>query len=133
MAISPCKSPGHSMVRPMKAFPLSFLKMNQVHAWIGTANTKSSLHFDYYENVLCQIVGSKRVWLVDPRFTSKLYQYSSNIDKSKVDAEAPDFQIYPKFRAATVLEGQLEQGDCLYIPKSWADSTPAVAGKSSCP
>jgi lysine-specific demethylase 8 len=87
--------------------------------WIGTANTKSSLHFDPYENVLCQVVGRKRVYLVDPRSTSKLYQYASNIDKSRVDVELPDYEAFPKFRGVAVMEGLIEDGECLFIPKLW--------------
>jgi len=87
--------------------------------WIGTANTKSSLHFDPYENVLCQMVGRKRVYLVDPKYTSNLYQYASNIDKSKVDVEDPDFEAMPKFRDVRVMEGMLTEGECLLIPRLW--------------
>lgn len=87
--------------------------------WIGSGGTKSSLHFDYYENVLTQIVGSKKVYLVDPKFTGCLYQYSSNIDKSQIDVETPDLAAHPKFDRVSVHEGMLERGECLLIPPRW--------------
>ena len=95
--------------------------------WIGTAGTKSSLHFDYYQNVLCQVMGEKRAYLVDPKFTSCLYQYSSNIDKSKVDVEAPDFASFPKFRSVPIMTGLLSKGDCLVIPGLWWHSLRSLA------
>lgn len=105
-------------------FPVS---QELTRLWIGTANTKSSLHFDPYENVLCQMIGAKKVYLVDPKSTSNIYQYSSNIDKSHVDVEDPDFDAYPKFQNVNVYEGVLAAGECLFIPTVWWHSARSLS------
>lgn len=87
--------------------------------WLGSKNTKSSLHTDPYTNVLAQIHGSKKVFLVDPKDTKNLSVYESHIDKSRVDPEAPDFEKFPLLQEVTIYTGTLEEGDCLYIPKLW--------------
>jgi len=95
--------------------------------WIGTANTKSSLHFDWYENLLCQLIGRKRVYLIDPAETSNLYQYASNIDKSRIDVEDPNLERFPRFRNVIVHEGVLEEGDLLLIPMLWWHSVRSLS------
>jgi len=89
------------------------------HVWIGSNRTKSSLHFDYYDNYLAQVVGEKKVIMVSPDDTKYLYQYSSNIDKSKVDPFIPDLVKYPNYSRVTSWCSTLNKGDILFIPKQW--------------
>jgi hypothetical protein len=87
--------------------------------WIGSAGTKSSLHFDFYENILFQIFGRKRCFLISPMQSSTVYEYPGIIHKSRVDPEAPDFQRFPKFREAAIVEATIGPGEALFIPRTW--------------
>ncbi len=90
--------------------------------WIGSANTRSGLHFDRYNNLLGQVYGSKKVCLVAPDQARYLYQFHDVVQKSHIDPEFPDLRRHPKFAEATVYEAVLNPGDMLFIPKLWRHS-----------
>jgi hypothetical protein len=87
--------------------------------WVGSAGTKSSLHFDFHENILFQIYGRKRCFLIAPQQSSCLYAYSGIIHKSRVDPEAPEFSKFPKFKNAEITEATIGPGEALFIPRTW--------------
>mmetsp|Transcript_3836 Transcript_3836/g.9847 ORF Transcript_3836/g.9847 Transcript_3836/m.9847 type:complete len:435 (-) Transcript_3836:264-1568(-) len=98
-----------------------------VNVWMGTSGTKTPLHFDSYDNFLCQVAGYKYVRLYAQRESRRLYvdkESSSSTCKqhniSKVDPENPDFELYPLFNDAEYLDAVLGPGDMLFIPsKCW--------------
>jgi hypothetical protein len=80
------------------------------------------LHRDLPENLYAQVVGRKRFTLLHRRHTKLVHCHSllSGVPNfSPVDAEAPDFDRFPRFRDAPVVQVELEPGDVLYIPSLW--------------
>lgn len=88
------------------------------YLWIGK-NTQSGLHYDYNDNFLIQIYGHKKVFLVCPADTKYLYPLPENFTKTQVNPCEPNFTQFPKFKYATLWEGELNPGEALFIPKGW--------------
>eukprot|EP00163_Fabomonas_tropica_P022597 TRINITY_DN39392_c0_g1_i1.p1 TRINITY_DN39392_c0_g1~~TRINITY_DN39392_c0_g1_i1.p1 ORF type:complete len:109 (-),score=7.30 TRINITY_DN39392_c0_g1_i1:12-338(-) len=90
--------------------------------WFGPAGTVSPLHCDPYNNILCQVVGCKRIALFPPSCTPSLYPHSGEeqlANTSQVDYLQPDLARFPLFRKTTATELVLSAGQALYIPKGW--------------
>mmetsp|Transcript_6162 Transcript_6162/g.9203 ORF Transcript_6162/g.9203 Transcript_6162/m.9203 type:complete len:466 (+) Transcript_6162:116-1513(+) len=111
--------------------------------WIGGRPTTSPLHYDDYENFLCQIVGEKELLLFPPSDLPFLYyegrpkgvlQYSfpgnftrtkSSVDSrgvvfgSSVNVDEPDFDRHPLYKRAKAIRVVLAPGDTLYLPAFW--------------
>jgi hypothetical protein len=72
-------------------------RLQHVNAWLGTGGTVTPLHFDSYDNLFAQVVGSKYVRLYPPSETPKLYARGAEEgglcaqgNVSEVDVEAPE-------------------------------------------
>lgn len=111
--------------------------------WIGSKPTTSPLHYDDYENFLCQISGYKELILYPPSDLEYLYyigrpkgilKYSypgvftrdpSSVDKnhfvfgSSVNIDRPDLQRFPRFTNAKPIRVLLKPGQVLYLPSFW--------------
>jgi lysine-specific demethylase 8 len=87
--------------------------------WLGSAGTRSGLHFDSRDNLLAQVVGTKRLSLVPAQQFREVYAFPWNVMKSQVDTDTPDLARYPKFAEVTIWEGQIEPGDVLFLPAGW--------------
>ncbi|GET92812.1 hypothetical protein, conserved [Leishmania tarentolae] len=76
-------------------------------------------HYDTLDNVLCQIVGTKRVILFPPSEYNNLYVTGSS--SAVLNVDAPDLVRYPRLIAAckTAQEVVLRPGDMLFIPAMW--------------
>lgn len=99
--------------------PKLYQGMNiQTNFWIG-ANTRSGLHFDYNDNFLAQVHGSKLVYLAAPEEAKNLYPLPENYTKTQVNPMNPDFDRYPKLKNAKFYVGEINAGDVLFIPKGW--------------
>ncbi|XP_054286706.1 bifunctional peptidase and arginyl-hydroxylase JMJD5-like [Macrosteles quadrilineatus] len=92
-----------------------------INAWFGPPGTLSPLHHDPKHNLLCQVVGHKRVVLYSPSDTDCLYPHEGRLlsNTARVDPEAPDYKLYPKYRNTQAITCQLNPGDMLYIPPTW--------------
>lgn len=87
--------------------------------WIGTANTRTGLHFDTQDGVLAQFHGRKALVLVAPEDSAKLYPYADSITKSRVAVDAPDLERFPRFSDATLWKGEIGPGEFVFLPRHW--------------
>lgn len=99
---------------------------HDVTLWAGSRDTRSGLHFDYADNLLAQIAGTKRVLLAPPRDARLLYPRPSNHCSSRVDSDDPDTMRFPRYAHATFHEGELRAGEVLYVPPGWWHAIRAI-------
>ena len=52
----------------------SRLQVEHENAWISNGRTIGRLHFDQYENTMCQVRGHKHFTLYDPAHNERLYE-----------------------------------------------------------
>ena len=95
----------------------------EINAWFGPSATISPLHNDPKNNLLCQVVGTKKLILFSQSDTQFLYPHPSSIlfNTSRVDVENPDFNSFPEFKKVkTKMTCLLKPGEMIYIPpKYW--------------
>jgi hypothetical protein len=120
--------------------------------WIGSKPTISPLHYDDYENFLCQIAGYKELILYPPSDLENLYyigrpkgilKYNypgvftrdpSSVDKnhfvfgSSVNIDHPDLQRFPRFSNAKPIRVLLKPGQVLYLPSFWHHEVQSIPG-----
>jgi lysine-specific demethylase 8 len=115
----------------------------------GSEGSYSPCHYDPYENLQCQVVGTKEVILFAPDFGhAHLYPAAGTVQSNTalVDVTAPDLRRYPAYaeglhrirqqsasEAAPQLlgaRGVLERGDAVFIPRKWWHA--CVARDRSC-
>merc|ERR1712071_179753 len=112
--------------------------------WFGPYGTVSPLHYDPLDNLYMQMVGSKHILLYAPSDSmgnntdkysdfddhdqdyhkdSNWYYAGANGEQyntSPINVEDPDLNLYPNFaRAPPAMEGIVNPGDVVYIPKKW--------------
>ena len=61
----------NSSSRILEKLP-SLLKGGKAHFWLGDGRTVGKLHFDQFDNLLVQLVGSKKFYLLDPTHNDRL-------------------------------------------------------------
>lgn len=95
--------------------------MYPTNLWLGVAGVNSPCHYDPYQNVLCQIVGTKSIHLFSPDTSSLLYPAIGTLQKntSKIDFEHYDENMYPLFKNTEAISAELSAGDALFIPQKW--------------
>jgi hypothetical protein len=93
--------------------------------WIGN-RTIASCHYDAPNNIACCVVGRRRFTLFPPDQIFNLYPGPLDPTPggqaiSLVDFANPDFEKYPRFRAAleTGLSAEVGPGDAVFIPSMW--------------
>ena len=98
-----------------------------INMWFGGSGVGTPLHFDRHSNVLAQVVGCKRVLLVNPKYSSNLYPQTEVDNASSVDVEAPNLERHPRF-ADSVLECVvLLPGEMLYIPHGYWHAVASIS------
>jgi Cupin-like domain len=90
-----------------------------VAIWVGSANTRSGMHFDGNDNLYAQVLGRKRIVMAHPDEAPRLYPFKFDFCKSPVEAEAPDLQRYPRLAEATLWQVDLAPGEILFMPRIW--------------
>lgn len=96
-----------------------------VQAWMGTPSV-IACHFDAMKNLACCIAGERRFTLFPPEQVENLYVGPVDLTPagqaiSLVDMRTPDFDRFPKFKAALEAGEQaiLQPGDALFLPSMW--------------
>jgi hypothetical protein len=96
-----------------------------VGIWIGN-RTVASCHFDFSNNVACNLIGHRRFTLFPPAQVANLYPGPLEPTPggqvvSMVDFRAPDFDRFPRFRDALqhAQVAELDPGDLLIYPAMW--------------
>ncbi len=89
----------------------------RVHFWFGPAGTVTPLHHDLMNVLMAQVYGRKRVMLISPDQTHRLYNEIGVF--SEVDPEAPDYERHPLFRDVEALRVDLAPGEALFLPVGW--------------
>lgn len=96
----------------------------QCYVWVGPAGTLTPLHHDLTNNLFVQIYGRKRFLMIPACEVPLLY--NERHVYADVDAFAPDYQQYPRYRDATVMDFILHPGETLFIPIGWCHAVEAL-------
>lgn len=93
--------------------------------WLGNAVTTPA-HFDEWNNIACVVAGRRRFTLFPPDQIGNLYAgpvdfAPTGAPMSLVQVTNPDFERFPRFRAAQAAAqaAELGPGDAIYIPPAW--------------
>ncbi len=96
-----------------------------VSLWLGN-QSKIAAHYDFPNNIACNIAGRRRFTLFPPEQADNLYVGPLDFTPSGqaislVDTTNPDFASFPKYRTAleASLAVELEPGDAIFIPSMW--------------
>jgi len=87
--------------------------------WVGPMGTFTPLHFDLTNNLIAQIVGAKRVILLPPSETPRLYNHRHVFSAVHDITDEGQLARYPLARGAELVEVDLAAGDLLYVPLGW--------------
>jgi ribosomal protein L16 Arg81 hydroxylase len=90
---------------------------DRVHFWFGPSGTVTPLHHDVMNIILAQVYGRKRVLLISPDQSHRLYNQVGVY--SEVDPESPNHKKHPLFREVQMLDVVLEPGEALFLPVGW--------------
>ncbi|MGN7611421.1 cupin-like domain-containing protein [Magnetococcales bacterium HHB-1] len=129
----PSQSPYLSMFRIFDYFPelekdvdFSLITTLTVHqdtfAWFGPGGTVTGYHIDWIDNILVQIEGRKRLWLVPPERSQFMYPSNKFDFRSTLSCVEPDentLQKFPLFKQAHPIEVTLHPGQMLFLPRGW--------------
>lgn len=86
---------------------------------IASACLQIWTHFDLYDNVLAQVVGTKRVILIPPEDTKYLYVTADKSSVNCFDNWGECLQNYPLVERAKLHHCLLKPKQVLYIPSLW--------------
>jgi hypothetical protein len=84
--------------------------------------TDTHYHLERH-NLICQVLGRKRLLLHSPEDFRHLYPPSvlegPQFNRSRADVSAPDLETFPLLAKSRPLETVLDPGDALFIPVHW--------------
>jgi hypothetical protein len=85
--------------------------------WFGPAGTITPFHHDLTNNFMLQIAGRKRVRLIAPCDTPKVYNQRHCF--TPVDGRDIDLRRFPLMAGVPVIDCVLEPGEILFLPVGW--------------
>lgn len=88
--------------------------------WFSSGGTKSVIHTDSADNIMCLYRGRKDMVLVNPhKYGSKVPMDVSKGAYSTIDVDRADYVKFPGLAEVEFNIAQLKAGDCLFIPYLW--------------
>ena len=114
--------PMAGLLHDLKPLPwMESLRLNDLNIWLGDGHFRNTLHFDPYDNFLCQIRGAKRVWpSLDPRtsgFPSLLpCCLPANPDVHGSIRVPADLLLYPPSQQDNLYYGSRRDIQANYLP-----------------
>ena len=123
-------------------FASDILRLSHLNIWISNGRTLGKLHFDPFDNFLCQLRGNKRLTIFEPHRNHDLYEAhiqeamlgydpksgkfrnhelldSTSMVMSPIDILNPDIDRFSNFTRAKPMECYLNEGDVLFLPAFW--------------
>jgi ribosomal protein L16 Arg81 hydroxylase len=88
-----------------------------VYLWYGPKGTVTPLHHDTMNIFMAQVRGRKQVKLIPANEID--FIYNNYAVYSEVDLLHPDYERFPKFRHANVIDVELAPGEALFLPVGW--------------
>jgi hypothetical protein len=117
----PTQLPGFERDNPLELLDPAI----EAKIWLSNRVTVQT-HFDISYNVACVVAGRRRFTLIPPDQLENMYfgplEFTlAGPPISMVRLEAPDFEKFPRFRAALAAAqfADLAPGDALFIPYMW--------------
>jgi hypothetical protein len=92
----------------------------------------NAAHYEYTENLYCQIEGQMDMMILSPLQRNVVSPYKKNYghpNYSAINFFKAEYGRFPNFREAHRLYITLSKGDCLYLPAYWWFSTKTEEGK----
>jgi len=132
-----------TMMNDIEPIPFaSFFNTELTNIWLGNGKTVGKLHFDPFDNLLCQISGHKRFIIFEPHHNEDLYEghireaqweftlstqlferkhlmQSTSMVMSPVDIKKPNYERYPLFRNTKAFNCTVGPGEILFLPSYW--------------
>ena len=108
--------------------------LDMVTMWMSSGGTRSVLHNDDQDNINCLFAGKKRMIFWHPKYRSQITsaEYGWHDQNTKpiagggygafakfIDVDAVDLVKYPGWTELEWYDGDMEPGDCLFIPHKW--------------
>ncbi|XP_074657729.1 tRNA wybutosine-synthesizing protein 5-like [Tubulanus polymorphus] len=88
--------------------------------WFSSGGTKSVVHTDNADNILCLYRGEKKFVIVDPnKYAEHVPMDHPEGAYSSIDVDKVDFTKYKKMNEVEFYHVHLSAGDCMFIPYKW--------------
>lgn len=100
---------------------------------IASSSLQIWTHFDLYDNVLCQVVGRKRIILLPPEDTPYLYCIGDKSPINNFDCWDESVKNYPLIEKSNPYQCFLSPGDLIFIPALWWHNIKTVASDAGDP
>lgn len=111
--------------------------------WMSSGETKSVIHKDGSDNLLCQLDGVKRIIVWNASNSSIMQSsacgwhdaaqegvYEGYGAWARVDVDEIDLYQHPGFSQMPWWEARLEPGDCLFLPSAWYHHVHSLPGRN---
>lgn len=98
--------------------------------WLSGGGTKSVLHYDSLDNVICVLAGRKRFFMADRAELERLALDHADEAFLGVDVDRVDMYRYPGLRRMRWYRATVDAGDCFFIPYKWLHQVNSDAGRS---
>nr|XP_002737753.2 PREDICTED: lysine-specific demethylase 8-like [Saccoglossus kowalevskii] len=95
--------------------------------WFSNGGTKSFLHMDTVDNIICMISGHKKWFYVDIKYIDHVDFDHKEGDYCAVDVDKVDMYRYPGLQDVPWWSADLAPGDCMYVPYGWSHQVTSIS------